>query len=178
MTKVFTIPAVIILVVFSGCSTESNETVSTIEVTENMPDDEAWSFSVTMTTNGIKTAEVRSGYMAHYENRREYELSDSVTADFYDRGNHTSQLTSETATINDERNDLVARGNVVVVSDSGFTLFTEELKWDNERALIFTDEFVTLITDVDTLYGTGFESDRSLKNYKIFNPTGNLLIKK
>ena len=77
-----------------------------------------------------------------------------------------------------ERNDLIARKNVVVVSDSGFILLSEELKWDNQRGLIITEEFVTLITENDTLYGTGFESDRSLKNYKIFNPTGKVLIKK
>lgn len=178
MIKVYSIPAVIILAVLSVCSGESSETVSTIDFTENMPDDEAWSFNVTMTTDGIKTAEVWSGHMEHYESRREYDLSESVIADFFDNGVHTSQLTSETATINVDRNDLIAKGNVVVESDSGITLYTEVLNWDNERALIYTDQFITLITDRDTLYGTGFESDRSLKNYKIFNPTGNVSIKK
>jgi len=166
------------VVVLSVCSGESNETVPTIDITENMPDDEAWSFNVTLTTDGIKTAEVRSGHMEHYENRSEYDLSDSVIADFFDQGVHTSQLTSETATINVDSNDLIAKGNVVVESDSGITLYTEVLNWDNGRALIYTVEFVTMITKDDTLYGNGFESDRSLKNYKIFNPTGSVSIKK
>ena len=162
---------------FFACSSDSIEKGPLTDFTENLPDDEAWSFSVTLTTNGIKTAEVRSGHMAHYEIRSEYDLSDSVVADFFDQGNHTSQLTSATATINVESNDLIARKNVVVESDSGITLFTEELNWDNSRALIFTDAFVTIITKNDTLYGNGFESDGSLKNYKIFNPTGNVSIK-
>ena len=174
MATVFIMLVVINLAVFSACSGDPDDNNPSIDFEENMPDDEAWSFEVTLTTDGIKTAEVRSGHMAHYEARNEYNLSDSVIADFYDQGKHTSQLTAETATINVDTNELIARKNVVVESDSGFVLYTEELSWDNEKELIYTDAFVTMITKDDTLYGNGFESNRSLKNYKIFNPTGKL----
>ena len=60
-----------------------------------------------------------------------------------------------------------------VVSDSGVTLFTDTLSWDNVREKIFTDDSVKFITESqDTLYGIGFESDVELNNWKILKPTG------
>ncbi len=111
--------------------------------------------------------------MAHFASRDAYDLSDSVIIDFYDElGNHSSTLTSDFSTVSQPNNIMVAFENVVVVSDSGVTLITEELNWDNEQHIVYTDKFVTFVTETDTLFGQGFESDRSLKNYKIHNPTG------
>ena len=66
----------------------------------------------------------------------------------------------------------IFRFNTCLWADSGITLLTEELYWDNELEKVHTDKFVTFITETDSLFGRGFESDRSLNGYKIFNPTG------
>ena len=68
---------------------------------------------------------------------------------------------------------MIAIGNVVVLSDSGVTLFTDTLSWDNIREKVYTDDEVIFITEEqDTLYGIGFESDVELDNWKILKPTG------
>ena len=68
---------------------------------------------------------------------------------------------------------MIAIGNVVVLSDSGVTLFTDTLSWDNLREKVYTDDEVIFITEEqDTLYGIGFESDVELDNWKILKPTG------
>ena len=68
---------------------------------------------------------------------------------------------------------MIAISDVVVVSDSGVTLFTDTLSWDNMREKIFTYDSVKFITESqDTLYGIGFESDVELNNWKILKPTG------
>jgi len=64
-------------------------------------------------------------------------------------------------------------GNVVVVSDSGVTLYTDTLDWNSELELIYTDNPVMITTEhSDTLYGTGFESDAGLDHWKVIKPTG------
>ena len=69
--------------------------------------------------------------------------------------------------------NLIAIGNVVVLSDSGVTLYTDTLSWDNVKEKVFTDDRVMFITEQkDTLYGIGFESDIELNNWKILKPTG------
>ena len=68
---------------------------------------------------------------------------------------------------------MIAIGNVVVLSDSGVTLFTDTLSWDNIREKVYSDDEVIFITEEqDTLYGIGFESDVELDNWKILKPTG------
>jgi len=101
-------------------------------------------------------------------------LSDNVVADFFDEdGNHSSLMLSDSAMINESANNFEAFSNVVVISDSGLTLRTERLFWDNRYRLITSKDSVLFTTeDKDTLQGIGFESDMDLSNWKILKPTG------
>ena len=66
-----------------------------------------------------------------------------------------------------------AIGNVVAVSDSGITLYTDTLIWDSKKEKMSTDDPIMLTTQKnDTLYGVGFESDSDLQNWKVIKPTG------
>jgi len=60
----------------------------------------------------------------------------------------------------------------VVVSSDSSRMTTEQLFWDNQRQLIFTPAFVKITTAKEKLQGHGFESDQSLKHYRIFHVTG------
>ena len=67
----------------------------------------------------------------------------------------------------------VTATNVVAVSDSGITLFSDNLIWDSKGERLHTKEEIMITTpEADTLYGVGFESDSDLKNWKIINPSG------
>ena len=68
--------------------------------------------------------------------------------------------------------DMVAYGNVVVVSDSGVTLYTDTLYWDNGNQKIISKIPVMIISENDSLYGDTFISDPSLENYEITNSHG------
>ena len=87
-------------------------------------------------------------------------------------GQHTSVLTSEGGEVNDIEQNMTAYGNVVVVSDSGVTLYTDTLYWDNENQKIKSEIPVMIISENDTLYGDTFISDPSLENYEITNSHG------
>ena len=66
-----------------------------------------------------------------------------------------------------------AMGDVIAVSDSGITLFSQSLIWDAKKEILFTDERIMITTlEKDTLYGIGFESNSDLKNWKIIHPSG------
>jgi len=66
-----------------------------------------------------------------------------------------------------------AIGNVVAMSDSGITLFSETLTWNSKEEKLHTKDKIMITTpDADTLYGIGFESDSDLRNWKIINPSG------
>ena len=66
-----------------------------------------------------------------------------------------------------------ASGNVVAVSDSGITLYTNTLTWSSREEKLRTKDNIMITTEkADSLYGVGFESDSDLKNWRILNPCG------
>ena len=84
-----------------------------------------------------------------------------------------SHLVADSAKIDDKTRDMFAFGNVVVVSDStGSRLETQVLEWNNRTQRLYSNEFVRINTPNETIEGYGFESDPSLKNYRISRVSG------
>jgi LPS export ABC transporter protein LptC len=141
---------------------------------DGKPDQESWNVIITLTDHGITRSIVRSGHLEKYDDRQFILLDEGVDVDFFDSDeNHTSNLVSALATVDEKTNSMKAVGQVVVVSDSGVTLFTDTLSWDNRKELVFTNDSVMVVTEEnDTLYGVGFESDMGLEYWKILQPSG------
>ena len=101
-------------------------------------------------------------------------LIGSVVSNFFnDSGTHISTLYSDSAIVESFSNNLRAFGNVKVVSDSGYTLFSNQIYWNNQYKLVTSDDSVMFTNSYrDTMYGVGFESDIDLTHSKIFKPYG------
>lgn len=136
-----------------------------------VPDQEMWNFDVRVTDKGKLEAHLRSGHMMLFnEDKKPYSiLNQGVHVDFYDEdGNHASTLTSDSGHYQDKTQNVEAYKNVVIVSDSGVTLHTEAIQYDQEREKIFTDLKVLITTTQgDSFWGDGFESDPHMNNWKI-----------
>jgi len=136
---------------------------------------------MTLTTDGKKNGIVNASHMKKYSKKNLTLIENGLTVDFFDKdGNHSSVLTSEGGRVDDTKQDMIAYGNVIVVSDSGMTLYTDTLKWDNERQKIISEIPVKITSVTDTLYGDSFISDPNLENYEITNShgTGSELLRK
>ena len=160
-----------IMTIAISCDKESLENVPS---RDGMPDQESWGVNIILTDQGIIRAKVSSGHLEKYNEKEFIMLDSSVIVDFYDRKEqHTSVLFSDKAEVDQQSNDMRALGNVVAISDSGITLFSETLVWDSKDERLHTKEEIMITTpEADTLYGVGFESDSDLKNWKIINPSG------
>ncbi len=100
-------------------------------------------------------------------------MRDSIHIDFFDeQQRHTSTLTAERGKVNDQTRDFEAYESVVVRSDSGTTLTTDRLFWNNASRQIHTDAFVHIVSPTEEIKGVGMVSDQNLKNYRIFRVTG------
>lgn len=159
---------------FGGCGVEKQETISTVTEEKEYPSQEGWNSEIRLSKAGKLQAVVHYGHMMKYEKRKIVFFDEGVEVDFYDnKGNHTSHLTSEKGEYHENTEDVLGRGNVVVVSDSGVTLSTDVLRWDNRLGKILSDTTVMVTTtDSDTLYGLGFESDPDLNHWIIKKPWG------
>ena len=159
------------MAIFSSCTKQS---VQDLPSRQGMPDQESWGVNIILTDQGMIRAKVMSGHLEKYNEKEFILLDSSVTVDFFDSDEkHTSVLTSDKAEVNQSSNDMKAIGNVVAVSDSGISLYSNTLIWDSKNEKLRTKDKIMITTlDEDTLYGIGFESDSDLENWKIINPSG------
>ena len=163
----------IVISFFISCNTPIvNE--NQYEELDDHPDHESWDVRITITNAGIKRAYIEADYLEQYNDKHFISLEKNVKIDFYDADEkHISNLSADKAEINERTNFLRAINNIIIESDSGVTLFTDTLSWDNARELIFTDDSVMITTETnDTLYGIGFESDVDMERWKILKPRG------
>ena len=161
-----------LMILFIGCYTPSQE-VNQKEVKQEIFDNELFNPSIILSRGVNKLVKAESKKM--YKNINQFALLvDSVKIDIYDEeGQHMSILYCDSAIINEKNNNLKANGNVIVISDSGYTLNTQKIIWDNSYKLILVEDSVMFTTlEGDTLYGIGFESDADLEEWRIFQPYG------
>lgn len=159
------------LLLWESCG--QSTTTEQADSDQKYPDQEIWQPIITLTKDGRKRALVQAGHLVKNSHQAHVNMDNQVAVDFFDSNErHMSHLTADRALVYENSNDFLAQGNVVVVSDSGLTLYTEEVKWEHRREKIVSETFITLVTEQDTLYGVGFESDSDLKNWVIFKPSG------
>jgi len=160
------------LVFILGCSEDGAPLIN--KRSKDHADQESWGVTIILSNQGVERARVRSGHLEKYNKREFILLDENVIVDFYDKNEkHISQLTSLKAEVNQGSDDMRAIGDVVAVSDSGITLYTDTLIWDSKKEKMSTDDSIMLTTQKnDTLYGIGFESDSDLQNWKVIKPTG------
>jgi LPS export ABC transporter protein LptC len=69
-----------------------------------------------------------------------------------------------------------ATGNVVAQKfDNGDALYTDELFWDENEELIYSDSYTKVISEDNTLYGkNGFRSHQNLSNWQLIGSSGTI----
>lgn len=166
--------AFILFCVFAGCSRNDNDVVLVDANPQLYPEQEGWHSRLMLTKNGKNQAVVRYGHMIKYPEDETIYLDEGVEVDFYNaEGQHTSNLKSRKAEYHEESQDVKALGHVVVVSDSGVTLKSAELRWDSHIEKILSDSLIMLITEQqDTLFGKGFIAESDLSRRVIREPWG------
>ncbi|HEX9652773.1 MAG TPA: hypothetical protein VGA99_03605, partial [bacterium] len=86
---------------------------------------------------------------------------------------HASKVDCDEAILNEANDNLELIGNVKVLSDKGVNVTTTKLYWNEQLCKITSSEVVRVITaDKDTIFGVGFESEKSLDNWTILKPWG------
>ena len=163
----------IFFMIFSLCISCSKMESSYNNSSEELSENEIWNPVIILTREEAKLVKAKSKKL--YKNTNEMALLvGNVKVDFYnDEGDHISILYSDSAQIDEQNNNLHANGNVYVVSDSGYTLTTSKILWDNRYEMIVAEDSVMFTHSAgDTLYGVGFESDIDLEQFKIFKPFG------
>lgn len=168
---------IFILALLIGCVEEDNK-VPAADINledEIMPDQVTYDTEVAFVDSSFTKAILNAGRARVYNEAKETLLDSSVKVTFYDKKdpNKTSVLTCDSARIDDRTKNMIAKGNVVVVSENrNMKLITSILEWKNEQQRLYSTEYVEVHNEREILKGYGFESDPDLNDYKIFKVSG------
>jgi LPS export ABC transporter protein LptC len=117
-------------------------------------------------------APVMKHYVAYIKDPYE-ELPEGVYIEFFnDSARVKSTLKANYAIRYDQTHYMEARNHVVVVNENGEQLFTEHLIWDESARKIKTNGYVKIVTQKETLEGSGMVANEDFSEWEILNPKG------
>lgn len=164
------------VLLFSSC--ENNlEQIKAFGSTENLPVVEADNFESTFTDSGQVRFFLKAPRLERFEAEGQpyVEFPEGLELIKYDANRRIiSSIKSRYAKQFLKEKKWEAKNDVVAVNASGDTLKTELLIWDEISERIYSDKFVRIIRSDQIINGIGFDSDQSLQNWRIKNPTGTI----
>lgn len=126
-----------------------------------------------VTDAGLLRAKLVSDTGFIFDDGTRIELLDVNLTFFTATGARNAVLTSREGTYRMRLGSMEARGNVVVVSEDGRRLTTEQLRYDPNRNQISSDSaFVLTEPGGRRLEGVGFVSDPDMNNIRILSNVG------
>lgn len=121
----------------------------------------------------ILEAPTMYNYLSPTDPRQEF--PHGVEAFFLDeRQDTTSTLIAKEGVYRRRTNLVTVRDSVVWESATQQRLETEELNWDEQRALIYTNKFVVLTQPDYIITGYGLESDPNFSNARVLQVDGRI----
>ena len=108
------------------------------------------------------------------------EFPGGVTVTFFEKSlQPTSKLTAQYAIRRQKDKETVVRDSVVWYNiHKKEQLETEELIWNEKTNKVYSDKFVKITTETESIYGEGFEADQNFTYYKIKDIHGQVRIQK
>jgi len=107
------------------------------------------------------------------------EFPEGLHLEFFDiNGNRTSTLRANYCYYTSKEDLYKATGNVVVINtQNGDRLDTEELFWNQKKETVFTDKFVKIEQNGELQMGDGLEAKQDFSYWKLINYKGTIDLK-
>jgi LPS export ABC transporter protein LptC len=163
---------------FYACSNDI-EKIKAFSPSESLPVVQAEDFETVFSDSGLVRFYLKTPELKRFEtDGQSYtEFPKGVLLMKYDlHGQIISSISSRYARQYTKEKKWEAKNDVVAINNEGDTLRTETLTWDEQAGRIYSDGFVRIIRSNQNLTGFGFESDQSLKNWRIKKPKGPIYI--
>ena len=159
--------AVGMVAIASACSSKTQPPVATHSPLADSADQVMYGARFSLTDKGVDKAHLRADTAYFFEDNTRIELEKVHTTFFTVTGAKDAVLTSQRGTYNSRTSNMVARKDVVIVSEDGRRLTTPELIYSQQRNEISSDSAFVLTEPDRRLEGIGFRSDPNMKNIRI-----------
>lgn len=150
------------------------------EMRDTLPTETIFNFKISYSENGIIKFIVTGDKVINWTHKKEMEFPEGFFVTFYEKDMTIKNTLRADYGINyEDKKIMIAKDNVVLNNfHTEETLNTDELIWDQNKKLIFSEKFVKITSKEDVIYGNGgFESDETFDVWTIKEPTGDFVIK-
>lgn len=169
----------------AGCARRSDSIPSDV-LLEEVPAQETWNVTLSLSMGERPRAVVRAPYLARFEREDSTfarfgpatpEDTTRVEVEVFDAdGAPNATVISNRLLYFDEERRFVAEGRVVVRTQSGKLLRSEQLTWDEGESSLRTDGFVEITTPDEQIQGYRLVADEGLENYTLAQITGQVTV--
>ena len=153
--------------VLAGCTSKKQPPVATHSPLADSADQVMYNARFNLTDQGIARAHMIADTAYFFDDNTRIELDKVNTTFFTTSGAKDAVLNARHGTYNSRTSSMVARKNVVVVSEDGRRLTTQELLYSQQRNEISSDSAFVLTEPGRELRGIGFRSDPNMNNIRV-----------
>lgn len=170
MTDMRVLLLIALIATVAGCGAESTTPAAVADASQLPADQVIYGLRHNMTKDGIRTGVLVSDTAFLFETGRKLDLR-TVNLQFYgESGRETGTLTSETGEYEISTGSFVARGGVVLITQSPNgrrRLETEELHYDVRGDRLWSDKAFTMREGGRTTRGDSFRTDAAFRNWEV-----------
>ncbi len=153
---------IFIFLILISCE-NSQENIANFVNEGDMPFKEVLEPEIMITQNGDLKLSISSNVMHKFDNGNTYFYGD-VVIHFYKGAQVSTSLNCNEIMLDELKNMMTAKGSVLLFNDSQ-SLSTEELFLDRTESLIYSDAYVSVITEnKDTINADQFRSNLDFTN--------------
>ena len=165
--RVALVIGILAVAVSGACTSKKEPPVATHSALADSADQVMFGARFKLTDQGLQRAQLEADTAYFFDDNTRIELQNVHTTFFTVTGAKDAVLTSRYGTTNTRTNNMVARKNVVVVSEDGRRLTTQELIYNQGKNEISSDSAFVMTEPNREVAGIGFRSDPNMKNIKI-----------
>jgi len=155
------------VVATAACSSKKQPPTAAHSPLADSADQVMYGARFVLTDQGLSRAHMNADTAYFFDENTRMEFENVLTTFFTVTGAKDAVLTSRHGTYNSRTNNMIARGNVVVVSEDGRRLTTPELIYNQQKNEISSDSAFVMTEPNRRLEGIGFRSDPNMKNIQI-----------
>lgn len=175
----FIITAFLAVAVLASCENDL-EVVQAFTDPEKVPEATFENFETLYYDSAKLTAKVVSPLLARYTLVKEpyMEFPNGIHVQFFDSlKNVKAEVKSKYAIFYERKKLWEARKDVVVISMDGKKLNTEQLFWDQNKKIIYSEKFCRITTPSASLTGNKFTAKEDFSTYELSQVQGPLKVK-
>ena len=166
------------LCLLSGCKNDLDE-ARLVSSRANVNIEQGKGVIINYSDHGKTKIKAEAKTVTRFNTDKPYlEFSDGIKVSFYSAdGQVSTTMIADYASAVESSNVMTARKNVEVINAKGEKLNTEELIWDEQKKVLYSNAFVKISTADEIIYGNGMQANEDFSDYVIKKITGKVKVK-